>query len=843
MVKPLGIINRPNQYGVIPAGAMLDARQVTLRKAGTLRPAASMVQWTTTTADSNTLNFLAPTDAIGTTDQRLLAIYTTTGPAGRMRWVDNTGTFTGVENYTDPEIGLNLIQVANRPFSFKHRNRLFVMSDKGVGVHDFLQPSSATERAPRITEGLGQTAVIAINTAAASNGPYAAAGAIAAYRVVRRRVFSDGYTVVGRPTPARLFANLGAQANAQVQFFMPTYNAARGKTYVDIYRTYIRSAGTDPGATFYLVGSIESTAANTAALTNYVDALANTALGPELYTNPGIEGAAQSNFGPPICQTMATYKGFAFYGNITVPPRANLGAPIPDSGVLPAGSSLRTTGIGLRQGTGTSASGSAVITAVSAADMVGIAIGQLFSHAGFAANRTVTAVGVSTITVDGLAASSTTTTFFAYDMLYVKRWSSDSYQSMTTLIGDQTNLTIVNPFDVFVETNHVANLSNSGLSYAGITALYGIKYVQVSPTDSRLEFLATNGANWTPQIPSVPSFPIPQPSVGLRFDPTSQPNGFQWSKDQLPEACPPINVGFAGSGTILKIESTRDALYFFCTDGIFRLSGSGGQWRLDPLDSTTIIVGPKCTGVLRDNVYAYTNIGLVRISSDQALQKISEPILNEMQGSPYAEDQATMLLCDESNNEVWVSFSPATAGANGRWRVYNADTGTFVTFDMPTTGVQAACYTRQGKLPTIAQEGCLEFMGPNAGATGHIVRHQPTVPTAYEVPVCNFQPLFGKRADIMKQWIRAVHLLTYTGTDPTLQPIWNEIAPSSGALTPTGPALGQDKRALAWTPRDVAISPTIKVGFSLATVPASSDVEYLGFVIEYNELTTQPRAR
>lgn len=839
MVKSLGLINRPNQYGVIPAGSMFDCQQVFLRKAGSLEPAPVLTQWTTTTAQVGTLELIATSDVTGTTDQRMLSVISPTGaPPYAMRWYSNTGVATASESYSDivsrsGAVPISLI--ANRPFLLRHRDRFFVLTNQAVVVHDLLRPSTLAERAPRLAGWARGAPYPQVFFTASTGGPFGA-NELAAYKVILRRVYADGYAITSAPTSGIVAVNtLGAGAIGNVEVTMPTPFFAGADTFVEIYRTYIRPNATDPGATYYLCRSIRVTAANAGTVVSVTDSLPNVGLGEALYTNPGGGGELQSNLAPPFAKTAAVYKGFAFYANLVQPPRAKILAPIPSTlSLLPAGDVRRLTNLGSRQGTGTSAIGSSQLTAVSAADIAGVAVGQQITHAGWPASvRVVTAVGATTITLSGATATvAGASTFSALDVLYYRQAAGSGYSSVP--VGGQVSV-LLSLLVLQATANHATATPLSGLSYDWIEFTLSPNSFQ---DGSILELIASNGQNYTPQLPSPTGGEPTSGQSGLVFNQTIQPNGFQWSKDQQPEACPVVNIGFCGSGDILKIESTRDALYFFCTDGIFRLSGSGGQWRLDPLNSTLVITGPKCTGVLGDNVYAYTNVGLVRISSDQLPQRLSESRLNEMQGSPYAEDQATMLLCDESNNEVWVSFAPSVAGSGGRWRVYNADTDTFVSNDFATTGVTAATYSSLGNLPA-GQEGSLEFGGPDVSVAGHIIRHMKTAPTAWLAPVCNYQPFFGKRVETTKQWIRATHFFS-NGMINQVQARWNQIA-AAGLVVPVGQALNADSRATFWVPRNAAISPTLVIGWSMPLVTAA--YEYLGFSVEFEELTTQQRAR
>lgn len=838
LVKPLGLMNRPNQYGKLPLGSMSQCDGVFIRKSNTLQATSAPSAWTSAVASSVNLDLLASTDNINSTDQRLLAITDTGTTLDTARWYPASGVPTAAEAYADLltfGVNIDFTLIPNRPLFFRHRNRIFVLTERGVVVHDNLVPTTTNERTPRVTGLPSGPFVVGVNSAAAVGGPFAALQ-LAAYRAVVVRKYPDGYVTRSVPSTPILFVNTsGAAANANVLVRMPAPFYPFAETTLELYRTYIRDNAIDPGATYYLCRSIVQTSGNAGNNFFQIDTAANTALGLELYTNPGVEGALQQNNPPPVCKTAATYKGFAFYGNLAQPPRARFLIPITANAVYLGGDPKRVTAIGQRTGSGTSSIGSPTLTAVSAADIVGIVIGQAFSHAGWPAlTMIVTAVGATTITVSGNATvASAASVFVATDRMYYRNNFTGSW---ALFVASNFQPDVVNTSSAFgfsATASHVADSPVSGLGLDGIEVTYEPSSASLF---SSFELLATNGQNYAPSIPTPLAFPISTGQSGLTTSQTFQPNAFQWSKDQQPEACPVVNIGFAGSGQLLKIESTRDAAFFFCTDGIYRLSGSGGQWRLDPVDTSTIISGPKCTGVMRDTVYAYTSVGLVSISSDQAIQRLSGPIINELQGSPYSETSNITLICDEQNNEVWLALTPQIAGS--KWYVYSAETNTFVTYNntFPTTAVT---YSRKPVANGVTP--CLEF-AQESGAND-VIAHIQEAPSVYDRGIAVFNPIYGKSPETIKQWIRATHIFSATGNAPYSRGFFNS------TLYPTpvqsrGPFSGNDTRTTFYVNRENAISGTVVVGAVMnESAPSLFYYEYLGFSIEYNELTVQPRAR
>lgn len=109
------------------------------------------------------------------------------------------------------------------------------------------------------------------------------------------------------------------------------------------------------------------------------------------------------------------------------------------------------------------------------------------------------------------------------------------------------------------------------------------------------------------------------------------PNGLMWSKNQQPEHAPTSHIEFVGSKNypIRRIVALRDSLFILKADGVFRLTGSGGSWSIDPLDTSTKIIAPDSASVVNNQIFCLADQGIVAIS-DVGVQVISRPIENEI---------------------------------------------------------------------------------------------------------------------------------------------------------------------------------------------------------------------
>jgi hypothetical protein len=109
-------------------------------------------------------------------------------------------------------------------------------------------------------------------------------------------------------------------------------------------------------------------------------------------------------------------------------------------------------------------------------------------------------------------------------------------------------------------------------------------------------------------------------------------NGLMWSKDEQPEHVPSSHLQLIGSKNfqIRRILALRDSLFILKDDGIFRLTGSGGVWSIDPLDTSTKIIAPDSAVVVNNQIYCLSDQGIVAVS-DVGVEIKSRPIENQIQ--------------------------------------------------------------------------------------------------------------------------------------------------------------------------------------------------------------------
>jgi hypothetical protein len=104
-------------------------------------------------------------------------------------------------------------------------------------------------------------------------------------------------------------------------------------------------------------------------------------------------------------------------------------------------------------------------------------------------------------------------------------------------------------------------------------------------------------------------------------------NQLSWSMQLAPDSVPLVNYALVGAADkeILRVVPTRDSLFIFKEDGLWRLTGDASPWNIQPFDPTCILKAPDSAVMLDNSVFALTNQGVVRVT-DTGVSVVSRPI-------------------------------------------------------------------------------------------------------------------------------------------------------------------------------------------------------------------------
>lgn len=801
MVKPLGLVTQPNHIGAYPLGAMSQAVDAIMRAPGTLQQAyAKTGVWAVSPSGSR--QYLAH----GTPFQ-MLAIGRS-GVTWDAYWWDPT--------LTSPTPTVGTLPYSTDGYSDSGRMQAIAMRGRTIVnaetrapiVADYENPTSAAERTFRSC-GFNQPSMQWNQFFPSANPSALGVDKAVTYAFIVKRTFADGYVVQSRPCAPMVVAN-STVVTVNVEMICRIFlsGAVAGDT-VELYRSqaipYVAGTYVDPGFTLYKVQEHIITAGEFAAgdvflvdsalASNVGDPLAG--LGEPLYTNPGRGGAAVTiNDPPPAALCLANFRGRAWYGNLKFYGRTNLAIRRPFGGLTT--DDERANGIGQRFFTATLTSGNATLTTISASHILGLAVGQRVSGVGITNGSSIVSVGATSIVISLVATANGAQSLQSNDMIEID--SNTIFVTsiqLTSSVRKTVNKSLFSP--------------NQGTTKGIEILITRDRYIPPATLSVR----ATHGEFYDPPLPLIAA-------TAQVFQPTTQLNGLMYSLDQQPEAVPPANELQIGVGEIYAMVPTRDALWIFCSDGLYRLTGTIFRVdgipdiRVDPIDAKLILAGPRAWCVLRDQIFAYTNRGLVVVSND-GVTEISTSIIGDLiPGQRWTEAETPYLVADDRVDEVYIMGAHASLNF-----VYALRYGIFTTtsqFGSSVFGIQ---------LPSTR---ALIF-GYNSSAYDEL---QPDLTALLATGTWDFQPAFGDGPDRVKQWIDATYICE-PGSSGTMVSRVNGAAGASEVLRSTGNAL--DLRANIGIGRDApAIAPCISVGVSIA---ANTLKKLSAISLRYSPLTEQ----
>lgn len=140
-------------------------------------------------------------------------------------------------------------------------------------------------------------------------------------------------------------------------------------------------------------------------------------------------------------------------------------------------------------------------------------------------------------------------------------------------------------------------------------------------TDSEFTVSSTDAISFSPDL-----------SSGVQSDNEEIGNRIYYSKASQPEAVPAINYLDVGSRElpIQRIVALRDSLFVFKKDGIYRITGEGtSSLQLSLFDSSAKLVSPESAVVGNNQVYVFTDQGIVSVS-DTGINVISRAIEKDL---------------------------------------------------------------------------------------------------------------------------------------------------------------------------------------------------------------------
>lgn len=442
-----------------------------------------------------------------------------------------------------------------------------------------------------------------------------------------------------------------------------------------------------------------------------IDQTPYTLMGATLYTSPSQEGIANANYEPPFARDMDIFKGSAFYANIKQKQRLTLSlisvdlpslgyyadATVDHADLSPVLTNIADT-TNLRVGMRVVGSGAPADTRILSIDsptqitMDKTAVGTGTGAYEFQDRFTIGGIdfwasatqdlSVNTFIVDvsgtpgqninqtalnlldTVNRCTTNTTIYGYylsgpedlpgQMLFEERLIGGNEFFATSTAGSSFSPTL--PDQQYITANSAANPTVvTTLVPHGLTTGDIIQFYNSNSTPSI-------DGEWTVTVLSASTFSIPQNVtvagtngyfvLNTNFvvsDNDERQNRVAISKPSLVEAVPLYTYFDIGSANfpIQRVVALRDGIFFFKTDGIYRLSGETfSNFTVSLIDNTVTLKAPESAVPFNNQVFCFTTQGVCAVT-DSGVQIMSVPIEN------------TLL---ELSSEQYTNFASASFG-------------------------------------------------------------------------------------------------------------------------------------------------------------------------------------
>lgn len=837
IVQPLGIITQPNKLGSTPPGSMVQGVGY-IRSPGTFE---SAVDWQVIGNVSSSLT--SPIMYVKPIGIQSLTLYTASSGAGGWSYCWFNHFASTVTTASLVANGINQYISTTGRFGWSTSGEKTIVSCAiGNVVFDYKSPTSTAERAPRMA---GMYPPVSLVVFAAGSYTSTGIGALrrnkqCAVITICRRTFSDGREIVSAPSNA-IFARSalvdpddGIFENIRVDCALDTRLHQVGDA-VEIYRTRSQDQPeANFGSDYYLSKTVILSATDISnTYISVYDTTPDESLSVALYTNDGVQGSESAAFVPPTCTCISSFRGHTFYLNTTDAPFFKVRSPVVWGQMFPGSSSgAKASAYGGMSSvlSCSTSSGSPVITGLTSATTDYIAIGQrVFASAGFSQGLTIVTFTATTITVDFNAASTVVGTV-SLSIVDVLELDGTKYAAANDINLLQNLSRDYQQFNISRQILEVDSSWHDNPSDFLVITKKNFWGNPATSTNYTLTARATRGHLLEPPLPRIETS-----ETAKTFTAKHSPNGFRWSEENQPENCPATNAAFCGAGEIYAAVATRDALWIFASDGLWRLSGTGGQagrgydWRIDPVDSTLIISSPQAICVLRDNVYAMTSRGLVRVDSGGNVVEVSHGKVDDTLSSStwrevtWASSTAVFLIPDEKNNEVVIREYNDTSGQ--MWR-YNEHTDSFTKDSVGSAPIHGA-FSDYADSPIVA--------GSSSNGRLYVLN-----PGTYQQFSASFQPVFASSPFDMHHW-QTVNL-SFEGAATGVNVYLNESVTPIGTRTVTTAGTSAFSRTSFGVPRAApAVSNNIQV--MVTATSASAALKLQGIELVHEQLSGQRKVR
>jgi hypothetical protein len=734
-MKIRGLFTNPNAFSEVPAGSLSIADNVVINKESVVETRNGQNIY------NNKLEHGGDISKLFNYRKTLLLSY-----CERLAYDNGEGEWVNYQGAYLPPEGHKMASVeANRNFYFTTSNGIFKLDAINSGT--IPRPSGAIQ-------GLDGSAVLNSEPTGSAVDPenqYA-------YRIVWGYRDQNNNLILGAPSQRIIVTNTddNFQRNVDLTFTIPS--GITTEWFYQIYRSGASGGVTiEPDDELQLV--IEDFPTNVQLAEREItvtDITPNDLRGATLYTSPSQQGIAQANYQPPFATDMTVFKDQVLYANCKSKARTQLtliSVDSPSLGYVEHEATLDSTNVivvddntGIRIGmrvVGTGIEDNTFVTEIDGLnitlsidttinstedlefqDYVAISDQMFFcgSIQDFETNTFLLEnsgsvgfnIGRTALNFVQLVNNSDSNDdYYAYYqsgfndkpgmILIEERTFSEKIFNVTSSNGRSFNpiLPIRNNFttsDGTVTTIHSPDhglLFDQRLYIAGSpvipTAYYDVTIIDSDNFSINFETTESTFGYWVTDNEVVLS------------DNDQKLNRIYFSKIKQPEAVPLLNFVDIGSADdpIIRVVALRDSVLIFKRDGVYILSGDDPtNFYVSVLDSTVTIRAPESVVTFNNQVYAFSNQGVVSVS-DAGVAVMSRPIENillQVSSEAYTNfDNITFSISYESNRQyiLFTGTEPTDTYATQAF-VYNAFTNTWTRWVMDR--VCGIVNTRDNKL-------------------------------------------------------------------------------------------------------------------------------------------------
>lgn len=641
VLKAAGLHLAPNELGAVPEGALVVADNVVIRAKDVIEPRRGQEAIPNVDLPSTPDGiFFFKGATVVSCDGNSLGYF----PA----W----GSFTVYPGtYSAPDSDSHILAA-------EAQGALFLTTSRGVMKLD-------TPAGPPVRAGAPKTAeLFNVGLAAGSTG-YLAAGKRVAYRVCFCRKDANGMLLIGPPS-GRAFAknDTAGSRNTTVSIVVPSGTTT--DVFYRVYRTAQSDADVDPGDEMGLVQEKFFTSADIAAgFVTFTDTTTDDFRGAPLHTNPNSgEGILQANEPPPFAYDVAYWGGRMWYANTKQPQRYYLDLLGAGPGVVDSGATGVRIGDTLHIGglkyigwfftdptydeaetdfarpfevvTDGTPSSNLEKTARNLVEVINRDFDNDSIRAYYISGPS-DVPGKIAIEARNLgdASFAVTLTSKAFASVSLARYADPNIVEMSIpnhpfVDGDYVTIASTNPdpyfdtgtFRVTYIDESTIQYTNPGLAHTSTFNVYTATRTSPAPNSA-----------WNPELPAS--------GTSQSSTDDAAPHRIFYSKIQQPEAVPLLNYLDVGTrnSPILRIVPLRDRLFVFKPEGIFVISGDA-PYRVDLLDNTARLKGPRTAVPLNNQIYCLSNLGVIAVSDGgvTVVSRAIEPELRRAQKFGFIQD-------------------------------------------------------------------------------------------------------------------------------------------------------------------------------------------------------------